>query len=284
MSSEERREPLAKADALASLRQAIAQLEGAIAQLETQDLKRLELGPECEALITQVAQVRQAIARATPEPPPEPEPAPPAPPPPPAEPTVSTTLLSALRRRLPAGLSTRLSDGALAGLLVAAVVLIAVLTFTLLPSRKPAPEVATSPPPAVVEPAPEPPPTEPSPIPNPAPSPTPTPSPTPPPKLRLTPEQRLIAAIQAQVAEITNDYADGLIRSIRADFVGDQLLVTVTADWYTLPPARQDQLAQEMLARSRQLDFSRLEIDDPAGNLLARSPVVGQQMVIFKRT
>ncbi len=278
MSSEERREPLAKADALASLRQAIAQLEGAIAQLETQDLEGLELGPECEALITQVAQVSQAIARATPEPPPEPEPAPPAPPPPPAEPTVSTTLLSALRRRLPAGLSTRLSDGALAGLLVATVVLIAVLTFTLLPSRKPAPEVATSPPPAVVEPAPEPPPTEPSP------TPSPSPSPTPPPKLRLTPEQRLIAAIQAQVAEITNDYADGLIRSIRADFVGDQLLVTVTADWYTLPPARQDQLAQEMLARSRQLDFSRLEIDDPAGNLLARSPVVGQQMVIFKRT
>ncbi len=274
MSSEERREPLAKADALASLRQAIAQLEGAIAQLETQDLERLELGPECEALTAQVAQVRQAITRATPEP--APEPAPPAPPPPPAEPTVSTTLLSALRRRLPTGLSTRLSDGALAGLLVATVALIAVLTFTLLPSRKPAPEVATSPPPAVVEPAPEPPPTEPSP--------TPTPSPTPPPKLRLTPEQRLIAAIQAQVAEITNDYADGLIRSIRADFVGDQLLVTVTADWYTLPPARQDQLAQEMLARSRQLDFSRLEIDDPAGNLLARSPVVGQQMVIFKRT
>jgi len=38
-----------------------------------------------------------------------------------------------------------------------------------------------------------------------------------------------------------------------------------------------------MLERSRELDFSQLEITDPEGTLLAHSPVVGNDMVIWKR-
>jgi outer membrane biosynthesis protein TonB len=105
----------------------------------------------------------------------------------------------------------------------------------------------------------------------------------PPPKPKLTPEQGLIAAIQNQVSEITNEYAEGLIESIEADFMGSRLLISVSPQWYTLPPSRQDKIANEMYARSRRLDFSKLELNDPDGTLLARSPVVGNQMVILQR-
>lgn len=105
----------------------------------------------------------------------------------------------------------------------------------------------------------------------------------PPPKLDLTPEQSLIAAIQDQVAEITNQYANGLIQSIQANFRGSRLIVQVGEDWYELSRDRQNKLANEMLERAQELDFSKLEITSTQGNLLARSPVVGTQMVILQR-
>ncbi len=216
-----------------------------------------------------------------------------------------TSLVARLRTVLPASLSDRLSDRALAGL-VAGVAAIAILLVTLvLPSGQPsgsevAESPATSAQPAPPLPAREPEAAPPAPAPESTPEPTPEPAPESEPKssppvapspvqkparnLRLTPEQKLIAAIQEQVAEITNDYAEGLIRSIRANFVGDQLTIVVGDEWFELPAQRQNQLANEMLQRSRQLDFSKLEIDSLAGDRLARNPVVGNEMVIFQRS
>lgn len=99
----------------------------------------------------------------------------------------------------------------------------------------------------------------------------------------LTPEQGLIAAIQEQVSEITTRYAEGLIESIEANFQDGRLIIAVSEDWFTLSKNRQDELAKEMLARSRQLDFSKLVLTTPDGKLLARSPVVGENMVILQR-
>ncbi|MBE9128996.1 hypothetical protein IQ257_24430 [Coleofasciculus sp. LEGE 07092] len=104
-----------------------------------------------------------------------------------------------------------------------------------------------------------------------------------PPSLELTPEQSLIAAIQNQVAEITDQYANGLIQSIQANFRGSRLIVTVGEGWYDLDEPQQHQLADEILRRSEELDFSKLNITDPEGTLLARSPVVGSHMVILQR-
>jgi len=285
MPSEECREPATRDEAIANLRQAIAQLETAIAQLEAQAPEDFNLRADCAAVTASVERLSGAIARGAS---PEPEAAAAMPEPASALTRLAgvwATLVASLRRLLPATLSERLSDGVLSGVLVLAIALAALTVVNLLPSREPAPEVAKSPPeltaPAA-QPTPTPTATPQPPAPVPAPSPLPKPSPSAPP-LRLTPEQRLIAAIQDQVAEITNNYADGLIRSIRADFVGDRLIVTVTEAWYDLPAARQDRLASEMLQRSRQLDFSKLELEDPTGELLARSPVVGSSMVIFKR-
>ncbi|MBD1923299.1 hypothetical protein H6F77_19800 [Microcoleus sp. FACHB-831] len=100
----------------------------------------------------------------------------------------------------------------------------------------------------------------------------------------LTPEQNLIAAIQNQVSEITSEYAEGLIQAIQANFQGSLLSVKVNNAWYNLSLAQQDSLASEMLQRSQELDFSKLEITDSQGTLLARSPVVGSNMIILKRS
>jgi len=100
---------------------------------------------------------------------------------------------------------------------------------------------------------------------------------------QLTPEEILVATIQKQVEEISDRVADGLIQSIQPNFGGSNLVVTLGDDWYDLPSSQQDKLAAQMLERARELDFSRLEAIDPQGNIIARSPVVGKDMIIFRR-
>lgn len=104
-----------------------------------------------------------------------------------------------------------------------------------------------------------------------------------PPAPVLTPEENLIASIQNQVGEIAGGYADGLIRSIQANFPASLLTVKVADDWYNFDPEKQDNLATDMWRRAQEFDFSKIEITDTQGRLLARNPVVGSNMVIVKR-
>ncbi|HHP7245572.1 MAG TPA: hypothetical protein ACFE0H_12880 [Elainellaceae cyanobacterium] len=104
------------------------------------------------------------------------------------------------------------------------------------------------------------------------------------PPLELTPEQSLIAAIQEEVAEITSQYADGLIQSVQANFRSSRLTANVSDNWYKLPNSRQDQLANEMLNRASALEFKALDLLDSQGNLLARSPVIGSTMIVLHRS
>ncbi|WP_341526418.1 hypothetical protein WKK05_28295 [Nostoc sp. UHCC 0302] len=216
-------------------------------------------------------------------------------------------LLRTIRLFLPSNLSTKLSDTGLTAI-VAAIAVIIIWTTTTVFSGKPA-EVATLPPVEEV-PAPTPTTTPPeSPAPQPSeeitptpeaqtPSPVPTPeaeatpipeppvksTPTPTPTLVLTPEQTLIAAIENQVAEISDRIAAGLIKSIQANFRTSNLIVKISDDWYTLKESQQDKLAADILQRSQELDFTHLEVIDSQDRLIARNPVVGTDMVIFKRT
>jgi hypothetical protein len=213
-------------------------------------------------------------------------------------------LLTWVRSRLPAAANQKLSDPALSGAIIGSVFILFWIVSSIL-TPAPAPQVAVAPtPPTPVQKAPLPT-SSPTPLASPAPSPsiapeiktpeapkpvapaplpTPISSPSPTPTLTLTPEQKLIAAIQDQVAEVSDQYADGLIRSVQANFKSSRLTVKVGDDWYGLPRSQQDQVAAEMLRRSQELDFSNLEITDIEGTLLARSPVVGSTMVILKRT
>ncbi len=156
------------------------------------------------------------------------------------------------------------------------------------PSIEPAPAIVPEPiePPIALEPEPvdEPP----APLEDLIPEPEPEvaverPSIAPAPPIALTPEQALLAAIQDQVADITNQYADGLIRAIQANFRTSRLTVKVDDAWYELSESRQNKLAAEMLDRAQALEFNRLIITDAEDTLLARSPVVGSEMIILRR-
>ncbi len=217
--------------------------------------------------------------------------------------------LTKLRTFLPENWNAKLSDRAFSGIVAGTLILLLWITSGLFsgkptkvaqaPSQRTTPTDLTAPPeltapdpeqPISIVPSAEPSPvttpsSAPVPIPVGGPSSTPIPSPKAVPTPRnLTPEQSLIAAIQDQVAEITSQYADGLIQSIQANFQGSRLIVKVGDHWFDLAASRQDQLANEILQRAKELNFNRLEITDPQGELLARSPVVGPNMIILQRT
>lgn len=99
----------------------------------------------------------------------------------------------------------------------------------------------------------------------------------------LTPEQSLIAAIQNQVAEITDRLGGGLVKSVEADFSIGLLTVQVAEDWYKLSEVEQNQLASQMWKEANSLDFSKLQIANLEAKLIARSPVVGSEMIILER-
>jgi hypothetical protein len=231
------------------------------------------------------------------------------------------TTLGTIRSFLPRNLSAQLSDTALTGVLAGIVVVLVFASSTLFGNKPP--EVATAPPVVeetappiteatpevsseittppveeepelsepqekeseVKEPEPSPPveatpepETEPEPEPEPEPTPTPIPEP-----VILTPEQNLIASIQNQVAEVSDRFAEGLIKSTKANFASSSLAIKLSDEWYNLKTSQQDKLAAQMLQRSQELDFFYLEITDSKGKLIARSPVVGNEMIIFKR-
>ncbi|MEH1938605.1 MAG: hypothetical protein V7L14_33845 [Nostoc sp.] len=209
-------------------------------------------------------------------------------------------LLRTIRLFLPSNLSTKLSDTALTGIVTGIAVILVWTTATVF-TGKPT-EIATVPPivevptptptitipPESVAPQPQPPeeitpPPEVQTPPTPEPEPIPTPTPTPTPIIELTPEQALIAAIENRVAEISDRIASGLIKSIQANFRTSNLTVKISDDWYTLKESQQDKLAAEILQRSQELDFTHLEIIDSQNRLIARNPVVGTEIVIFRR-
>jgi hypothetical protein len=178
--------------------------------------------------------------------------------------------LAKIRSLLPAAWNQKLSDWVLTGAIAGTIVVILVTTAAILPDT---PAQVAKAPPNTIEAPPE----------LKAPKPPQPVEVELPPAPELTPEQSLIAAIQNQVAEITNQYGNGLIQSIEANFDGSRLIVKVSDGWYNLKESQQNKLADEILSRSNELDFSKLQITDLAGTLLARSPVVGTKMVILKR-
>ncbi len=221
---------------------------------------------------------------------------------------LGSAILAPIRFLLPSSLSEKLSDLGLTGI-IAGLLVVVLWTTTLFSNFSP-PQVATIPDepiPVVTTPEPEPPitnapeliaPSEESKpievIPTPEIEVSPTPeievtlipeliAPTPTPEVELTPEQSLIASIQEQITQASKNFSDGLIQSVKANFAGGSLIVQVKDDWYSLGQSKQDKLAQKLRDESQQLDFTHLEITDSQGTLLARSPVVGDNMIVFKR-
>ena len=102
------------------------------------------------------------------------------------------------------------------------------------------------------------------------------------PELTFTPEQSLIAVLQSKLAEITDNYDPDLFNNIQVDLPGKRLLIEVTDNWYELNEVSQDKLANEILKRTRRLNFDQLKLQDPTGTLVARNPVVGDRIIILQ--
>ncbi|MDJ0568753.1 MAG: hypothetical protein QNJ53_06865 [Pleurocapsa sp. MO_192.B19] len=102
------------------------------------------------------------------------------------------------------------------------------------------------------------------------------------PELSFTPEQTLIAALQTKVLELIKDSPTDLVDFIKVDLAKSSLLVKVKDNWYELNESRQNKLANDILERSRQLNFSKLELQDSQGTLVARNPVIGDQIIILQ--
>jgi hypothetical protein len=101
---------------------------------------------------------------------------------------------------------------------------------------------------------------------------------------KLTPEQRFIASIQTQVTQTAQKYVeDPSIESLNANFEDSLLQIRVADRWFGLASETQNQLAENWMKQAKAFDFQTLEIVDRNGSVVARSPVVGSQMIILKR-
>jgi hypothetical protein len=208
--------------------------------------------------------------------------------------SVWQSLVDFLRSRLPTSTNEKLSDTFLTAV-IAAIVIVAIGTIlTILPGKSPKIAAVSSPEPSeiIVSPSPESseiivsPSSESSEINLPETVATEEIKPTeiiPPVPLRLTPEQELIATIQKQVSEFTTQVGGGLIESIQVDFLGSILTVKIADDWYDVGTDEQDKLVDEMFQQTHDLEFKKLEITNSQGEIIARSPVIGSQMIILDR-
>ena len=213
-----------------------------------------------------------------------------------------SAILAPIRFLLPENLSEKLSDLGLTGI-IAGLLAVVVWTTTLfshppqvaiIPPEPvpvvttPEPEPTITNPPELIAPTEESKPTEVIPTPDIEVTPTPEIEVTAIPeeveptlKVELTPEQSLIASIQEQITHEGDP--DGLIQSVQTNFASGSLVIQFKDDWYSLGQSEQDKLAQKLLNETQQLDFTHLEITNSQGDLLARSPVVGTNMIVFKR-
>lgn len=101
--------------------------------------------------------------------------------------------------------------------------------------------------------------------------------------LPLTAEQIAIAKIQTQVSEVADQYGEALFSSIQTNFKRGRLIVALNSGWYQLAPDQQTKLVSDLQKRSRSLNFQKLFVADAENNLVARTPVTGDGIIILRQ-
>ncbi len=162
------------------------------------------------------------------------------------------------------------------------------------PSPQTAPVIKPTPKPAAIAASPKPSPVavaSPKPSPKPSPiaiaSPKPSPAAAPveaPTKIASKPAIPTVdlAAIQTQLSSAIAGIGDNLIHSVQAQNVTDKLSIALEETWSELSVSEQTQVAQTLLERSQQLKFNKLELRDNYGELVARSPLIGKEIILLK--
>ena len=102
------------------------------------------------------------------------------------------------------------------------------------------------------------------------------------PKLSFTPEQNLVATLNKKISELVETYPQEFIEDVRINLPGSSLLVRVGNDWYDLDESERNSLGNEILERSRAFSFEKLELQDNLGTLVARSPVIGENIILIQ--
>jgi outer membrane biosynthesis protein TonB len=196
-----------------------------------------------------------------------------------------------------------LSDKALSWIIIGFLLLFLWFWSIITPDTKPAPKMAARPPAPTrtVSQAPKPmPTTKPSPVKvtptpkavsTPAPpaapvvaaAPKPAPVVTPAAQPRLSKEQTLLADIRTALKKSSPD-AEGLIQDLKLNLPDSRLQVQLQSDWYQLSPPQQDKLAQALWQGSNRFDFEKFELVDPQNRLVARSPLIGTEMIVLRRS
>jgi hypothetical protein len=170
-----------------------------------------------------------------------------------------TATIAQFRRILPTSMR-RLSDPILTAIVIG-IVTIAIWAIDNIAVPGVAPSVATAPSTPVVV-------TNPNPIASPP---------------QISPEQAFVEAIQTQLTALTSQYPDNIVQTLQVDLDRDRLIVRLAPVWYTLDDARQNEIVDRMWSQARSNNFSKLELQDLDGRTLARSPVVGREMIILQR-
>jgi hypothetical protein len=103
-------------------------------------------------------------------------------------------------------------------------------------------------------------------------------------EVALTPEQTFLAGIKQSISSYNSQLHDELIASVKVDFERSFLQVKLEPLWYELSDVQQDRLADDIWRHAKDMAFAKIELADGDGATLARSPVVGKDMVILQRT
>lgn len=149
------------------------------------------------------------------------------------------------------------------------------------PAPKPSPVIAASPKPSpVVAASPKP-----SPVAIASPKPSPIAAPVEAPK-EIASKPAIptldLAAIQTQLSSAIAGIGDNLIDSVQAQEATHKLSIALKEDWSDLSASDRTQAAQTLLEKSQQLKFNKLELRDNSGELVARSPLIGNDVIILK--
>ncbi len=96
----------------------------------------------------------------------------------------------------------------------------------------------------------------------------------------ISPEETLITAVRSQFSILASQYPAGLISNLELDNDRQLAIVTLGNLWASLTGEQQQQVAQSLWQQARVYQMAKVEMRSNNGNLLARSPVVGSDMVI----
>lgn len=101
-------------------------------------------------------------------------------------------------------------------------------------------------------------------------------------KTNLNSEQQLEEIIKNIVKKVTDKYEENLVGEIKINLSKNFLVIKLSNNWYNLTENQQKKIAETILKKVKKLDFEKLKITDNEDNLIARSAIVGDKMIILK--